>query len=56
VVYRKLSRLFSQRWRLGAAGVLAAVAANWFTSRTEGALFVCELGFLGFAILVICSS
>lgn len=53
VVYRKCSWLFSQRWRLGAAGVVAIVAANWFSYRTTGALFVYELGFLGFAILVM---
>ena len=53
VVYRKLSWLFARRWRLAAAGVMATIAANWFTYRTMGVLIVFELGFLGFAILVM---
>lgn len=53
LVYRKFSWLFSQRRRLGALALLAAVAANLLSYRTVGGGFVYELGFLGFALLVM---
>jgi hypothetical protein len=53
ILYRRCFWLFSQRWRLGSVGVVAAVAANLLSYRTTGALFVYELGFLGFAMLVM---
>jgi hypothetical protein len=53
VIYRKFSWFFVRRWRLAAAGVVATLAANWFTYRAMGALLVYELGFLGFAVLVL---
>jgi hypothetical protein len=53
MIYRKFRWLFVRRWRLAMAGVLVTVAANWITYPTMGALFVYELGFLGFAVLVI---
>src|SRR5215468_1216865 len=34
VIYRKFCWFFSRRWRLAIAGVVATVAANWFTYPT----------------------
>jgi hypothetical protein len=53
VIYRKLRWFFVRRWRLAAGGALVIAAANWFTYRTMGALLIYELGFLGFAVLVL---
>ncbi|MGH7967931.1 MAG: permease prefix domain 1-containing protein, partial [Limisphaerales bacterium] len=52
-VFRRSSWLFSKRRRLGAFGAAAVIAANLFTYRHTGVLLIYELGFLGFAALVM---
>jgi hypothetical protein len=53
LIYRKFRWFFVRRWRLAAGGVLVIAAANWFTYPTMGVLLIYELGFLGFAVLVL---
>lgn len=53
LIYRKCSWLFQKRWRLAAAGVLGVIVSNLLTYRFTGVLVIFELGFLGFAVIVI---
>lgn len=53
LLFSKVSWLFASRWRLGIAGLLLAVAANVQSFRVIGAVFIYELGFLGFALVMM---